>query len=313
MSSVAQWTDQATIAEAHAWLREVAAAHGRRVNAEITQPHVRPWSTVFRAESDGGTIYLKLCGDSQAHEPALTTLLAGTARGLVPDVLAVHPERPWMLITDGGAKLRDSHHGTALLDVWIDILPRYAELQRAFIGREDELLATGTPDHRLDRLPGELASVIADERVFAALDRLASTHEELRAILPVLGGLCDELAALGIGPTIEHDDLHDGNVLTRDGRTVVFDWGDACVTHPFLSLWIVQRAAAHRAGLDEQDSAIIRLRDAYLEPWGAVAPAHELRRAAKIGARLGSVTRALCWYVVATKNEGVIARPSASQ
>jgi hypothetical protein len=308
MSSVAQWTDRATISEAHAWLREEAAAHGMHVEGEITQPHVRPWSSVFRAMSDGGTIYLKLCGDSQAHEPALTMLLAGAARGLVSDVLAVHPERPWMLIADGGAKLRDSHQGAALLDVWIDILPRYAELQRAFIGREDELLATGTPDRKLDRLPGELASVIADERVFAALaeDPHAPSHEELRAILPELDGLCAELAALGIGPTIEHDDLHDGNVLTRDGRAVVFDWGDACVTHPFLSLWTVQRAAAYRAGVDERGSAIMRLRDAYLEPWGAVAPARELRRAAEIGARLGSVTRALCWYVVATKNEGAI-------
>jgi hypothetical protein len=308
MSSVAQWTDPATISEAHAWLREQAAAHGLHVDAEITQPHVRPWSTVFRAQSDGGTIYLKLCGDSQTHEPALTTLLAGTARGLVPDVLAVHPERPWMLISDGGTKLRDSHRGAALLDVWIDILPRYAELQRAFIGREDELLATGTPDRRLDRLECDLATVIDDERVLSALadDDLASSHDELRAILPVLGGLCAELAALGIGPTIDHDDLHDGNVLTRDGRAVVFDWGDACVTHPFLSLWIVQRAAARRAGVDESESAITRLRDAYLEPWGAVAPRRELRHAADIGARLGGVTRALCWYVVATKNEGAI-------
>ena len=308
MSSVALWTDPATIAEAHQWLRETAAAHGRRVTGEITQPHVRPWSTVFRADGDEGTVYLKLCGESQAHEPALTTLLAATDRGLVPDVLAVHPERPWMLMADGGTKLRDAHDGTALLGAWLDLLPRYAQMQLAFIGREDELLATGTPDHRLDRLPGQLASVIADDRVFAALaqDLLASSHEELRAILPVLGSLCDELARLGIGPTIEHDDLHDGNVLTRDGRSLVFDWGDACVTHPFLSLWIVLRAAARRSGLDERNLAISRLRDAYLEPWRAFASAHELRKAAALGARLGGVTRALCWYAVATKNEGLI-------
>ena len=306
MSSVADWTDPATISEAHAWLRAEAASHGMHIHGAITQPHVRPWSTVFRAETDRGVIYLKLCGDSQAHEPALTTLRARTARGLGPDVLAIHRERPWMLIADGGARLRDSHQGAAQLDVWIDILPRYAELQRAFLGREDELLATGTPDHRLDRLPGQLATVLADERVFAALDLLAPTHEELRTILPMLGGLCAELAALGIGPTIQHDDLHDGNVLTRDGRAVVFDWGDACVTHPFLSLWIVQRAAAHSAGVDVRDPAITRLRDAYLEPWGAVVPARDLRHAAEIGARLGSVTRALSWYTVATKNEGAI-------
>ena len=67
--SVARWTDPATITEAHAWLRETANSAGRRVTGPIEQPHVRPWSTVFRAPTDHSDVYLKLCGPSQATSP----------------------------------------------------------------------------------------------------------------------------------------------------------------------------------------------------------------------------------------------------
>src|SRR5947209_8641556 len=150
--SVARWTDPRTIAAAEAWLRETLAVAGRRVTGPITQPHVRPWSTVFRAPTDGGDVHLKLCGPSQAHEPALTALLAAERPAVVPRILGLHPDEPWMLLADGGAKLRDVLDGPARLRVWAEILPPYAELQRALLGREDAIRATGTPDHGLDRL-----------------------------------------------------------------------------------------------------------------------------------------------------------------
>jgi hypothetical protein len=306
--SVVRWTDPRTIAEAHAWLREAAGRDGRRITGAIAQPHVRPWSTVFRAPTDRGDVYLKLCGPSQANEPALTTLLAGTAGALVPDVIAVHPREPWMLLADGGEKLRDVLSGPAVLDAWAAILPRYAELQRAFLGRTDDVLATGTPDHRLERLVDDLRVVLDDDLVLGAATGTIGPNEldRLEALLPHLETRCAELASLGPGPTIQHDDLHDANVLSTGSRTVIFDWGDASLTHPFLSLGVVLRASAHRAGLDVYDPAILRLRAAYLEPWTSVLPGRALEHAADLGARLSTLTRALCWHRVVTLDEGAL-------
>jgi hypothetical protein len=307
--AASRWTDPALVADAHAWLREMAARAGRRITGEIAQPHVRPWSTVFRAATNRGDLFLKLCGPSQAHEPALTALLAPIAPTLLPEVIATHPTQPWMLLADGGVKLREAVSGDALLDAWAALLPRYAELQRAVLGREDDLLATGTPDRRIARLADQLGAVIADERVLAPLneDPLAPTQADLRALLPHVRSLADELESFGIGASIDHDDLHDANVLVRDGNAVVFDWGDACVTHPFLSVWIVRRIIAHRLGLADRDPAVARLVEAYLEPWSAFGSIAKLRHAAEIGAQLGSVTRALCWYRVVQLNPGVLA------
>jgi hypothetical protein len=307
--SVAHWTDPRTIGEAHAWLRETAESHARRVTGAIEQPHVRPWSTVFRAATDRGTVYLKLCGSSQAHEPALTALLARADGALVPEIIAIHPREPWMLLADGGAKIRDLLRGPALLDAWAALLPRYAGLQQALLGHADDIVGTGTPDHRLERVVGDLRAVVDDDRVFAVTGAAFGPRERerLRALLPSIAARCAELATTGIGPTIQHDDLHDANVLSSGARTVVFDWGDASLTHPFLSLGVVLEHSARRAGIGPEDPPIVRLRDAYLEPWTALLPRRALEEAAVLGARLATLTRSLSWHRVVTLDDGALA------
>lgn len=305
---IAEWTDPHTIARAHAWLREAAERAGRHVTGPIEQPHVRPWSTVFRATTGRGPVYLKLCGPSQAHEPALTVLLAAAVPALVPQVLGVHPLEPWMLLADGGDKLRDVLAPPDRLPVWAEVLPRYAALQRSLLGHEDAIRATGTPDHGLGRLVADFRVVLDDERVLAPS---ASTFDEtarrrLLALLPTIEGAAHELAASRIGSTIQHDDLHDANLLMKGGRAIVFDWGDASLTHPFLSLGVALEASADRAGVATDHPSIVRLRDAYLEPWSTSLPGPTLARAAAIGARLSTLTRALSWHRVVTLDEGAI-------
>jgi len=305
---IAEWTDPHTIARAHAWLREAAERAGRHVTGPIEQPHVRPWSTVFRATTGRGPVYLKLCGPSQAHEPALTVLLAAAVPALVPQVLGVHPLEPWMLLADGGDKLRDVLAPPDRLPVWAEVLPRYAALQRSLLGHEDAIRATGTPDHGLGRLVADFRVVLDDERVLAPS---ASTFDEtartrLLALLPTIEGEAHELAASGIGSTIQHDDLHDANLLMKEGRAIVFDWGDASLTHPFLSLGVALEASADRAGVATDHPSIVRLRDAYLEPWSTSLPGPALARAAAIGGRLSTLTRALSWHRVVTLDEGAI-------
>ena len=306
--SARRWTDPATIAGAHAFLRDAAASAGRRITGTIEQPHVRAWSTVFRAPTDAGDVYLKLCGPSQAHEPALTALLAATAPALVPEILAIHPRETWMLLADGGAKLRDVLAPAERLEVWARILPRYAELQRSLLGRQDAIRATGTPDHGSDRLVSDFRAVLDDERVLVPSSAIfdENARRRLRELLPSIEARAAELAATGIGPTVNHDDLHDANILVASGRAVVFDWGDASLTHPFLSLGVALEFAALRAGVATDHPSIARLRDCYLEPWTTTLPRPALTDAAETGARLASLSRALSWHRVITLNEGAM-------
>lgn len=309
MAGLTDWTEPAFVAEVHAWLREEAARLRIEIVGEVTQPYVQPWSTVFRAATTGDTLFLKACGPSQAFEPRLTATLARDGDAAVPRPLAVHPREPWMILADGGARLRDAYAGPDLLDAWARVLPRYAELQRRLLGNEEELLATGLPDRRLDRLAAQLEPMLDDDRLARIPGALSpADRTTLRRLLPTVAARCADLASLGIGATAQHDDLHDGNVLV--GRSeVVFDWGDACLTHPFLTLRVTLGFVAYTAKVPIDDPAIVRLRDAYLEPWSGLAPMAALREAAELGRILGAATRALCWYRIVTLIGGELDEP----
>jgi hypothetical protein len=303
------YSDPAFIASAHAWAREIATSLGLEVSGPIEQPHLRPWSTVFRVPTSHDAVYLKCCGPTQAHEPRLSALLKRVDPALSPDVLALHPELPWMLVADGGVKMRDAYSGDAILDAWRALLPRHAELQRALAPYVGDALAYGTPDHRAAPLLEAFASAIDDEPSLSGArpDRLTPVERHaLDRLVPTLERACRELGSLGIEDTIQHDDLHHGNVLVRDGRAVVFDWGDACVSHPFLVLAVTLRFAAEATGRAEGDPRILALRDAYLEPWTDRAGAGQLLEAADLARRIGQASRTLTFHVIARAYKGVI-------
>ena len=270
---------------------------------------MRPWSTVFRAPTTAGAVYVKCCGPTQAHEPRLTALLHREFPGLVTEVLALHPDRPWMLVADGGRPLGEVFSGDELLRAWREILPRYAELQRDVAPRVEDMVAFGTPDHRAERLIATFEEVVANEPTVSGQrsDRLTTDERRgLTSLRPTLMDALGLLDALGIDDTLNHDDLHHNNVLVRDRRMVIFDWGDACVSHPFLTLAVTLRFAAQKTGHAEDDVAMITLRDAYLEPWSDRSSSQQLRDAAELGRRIGQVSRALTLYAVARAYPGVI-------
>ena len=254
-------------------------------------------------------VYVKCCGPTQAHEPRLTALLHREFPGLVTEVLALHPTQPWMLVAEGGKKIRDAYSGDEFLRAWREVLPRYAQMQGAATRHVREILGFGTPDHRANALVAGFAEAIANEPTLSADRSDRVTEDERRALFgigPKLGDALSALAALGIDDTLQHDDLHHGNVLVHDGRAVVFDWGDACVSQPFLTLAVTLRFAAAATKHAPDDTPIVALRDAYLEPWSDRASTQELREAAELGRRIGEVSRTLTFYAVARAYPGVI-------
>src|SRR5436309_3521221 len=83
---------------------------------------------------------------------------------------------------------------------------------------------------RLAVLPSQLERLLDDPEALL-LGRpegvTPAERDRLRALIPEFARACSELAAYGIPETLQHDDLHDGNVFVRDGAYVFFDWGDS--------------------------------------------------------------------------------------
>jgi Ser/Thr protein kinase RdoA (MazF antagonist) len=121
----------------------------------------------------------------------------------------------------------------------------------------------------------------------------AEEAARLRSVLPAYAETCAELAASGVASTLQHDDLHDGNVLARG--PVFIDWGDAVVGHPFGTMLTTLNSVIHHHELAPDDPALWRLADAYSEAWTDVADRATLRRLLLLAVRVGPLTRAMAW------------------
>ena len=282
------WLDPEWRAEAETWIRERAVVAG-----PIEQPHVYPWSTVLRVPTADGDLWFKATTlEVHGFEPRLTAILADAFPDRITELVEIDAERGWMLMRDAGTRLRELLE-PGDVQPWEEILPRYAEIQIGLAPRADELLGLGVPDQRVAGIPGKVEALLNDDRalMLGESDELGEARrDELRRRLPELRGLVEELETFGIPETIQHDDLHDGQVFVKDGRHVISDWGDSCISHPFHTLTVTLRAIAWRHELEPGSDPLLHLRDAYLEPFGA-DPA-----VADLAYRTGTLARALAWH-----------------
>ena len=283
------WTESAWLADAHAWIDERVAAVGVARTGATEQPHVRPWSTVIRVPTTDGDLWFKANVPVLAYEAGVVEVLARTRPDAVPALIGVDCERGWMLMRDGGERLREIVERERDLERWHDLLPRYGRLQLDLAPRVDELVACGAPDRRVVGLPGQYADLVEDVDGLTEAER-----DRLRALAPEVAAMCARLAVLGVPETIQHDDLHDGQVFVREGRYLFFDWGDSCVSHPFFSMSVTLEGMLSW-GLDDVEGSvdISPYRDSYLEPFASYADRTALEEAFATALRLGWICRAL--------------------
>ena len=201
--------------DARAWIESHVV-----VNGEIEQTHTRPWSTVWRVPAADGVVWFKVPTEEFAYEAAVLAVLRPLAPDLLPEVIASRPAVGWLLLADAGQRAREHPPD------WPPVLRRYAELQIAAAPHVDALRAARAIDHR--DLPDRV------RRLFPFLR--PETSAKLEARLPDVEERLARLMSSPLGITIDHNDLHDGNVFVRDGHARILDWGDSTVGHPFLSL-----------------------------------------------------------------------------
>jgi hypothetical protein len=295
------WLQPDWVAEARRWISAQLERLGLEPAGEIEQGHVRWWSTVMRVPTTDGDLYFKANAPPHQFEAGLIAMLEQLRPGQVPELPAVDLDRGWLLMRDGGTRLRELVQSPADLVRWEELLPRYAELQLALAPHADELFAARVPDLRLAGLAASIERLLEDDEAIL-LDRpeglTSHERERLRRLMPEIATAATELAGYGIPETIQHDDFHDGNVFVRDGRYLFFDWGDSCVSHPFHTLVVTFRAIAYRFELDVRPGGpeLLRLRDAYLEPFAAYGNHEELAAAVELAHLTGTVGRTLAWH-----------------
>lgn len=265
------------LADAEDWIR----AHIEPVGPMETT-HERAWATVYRVPLADGVAWFKACAPVQAFEPRLTAELFARYPDRVAEVLAHDEERAWLLLADAGTPIKAFGNPP---EAWLVALPLYAELQRGEAVHVHDHLAHGVPDLRVATLPARYDDLLQRE-----LPLEGEETDRLRAFSPRFAELCDELASHDVWDTVQHDDLHLGNVYRQGEHLRLLDWGDSSISHPFVSLVVTFRFLEEVTKLPPRDPWFARLRDAYLEPWG-----RGFEAVFELAMRVGPFAHAIAW------------------
>lgn len=243
-----------------AWAQDRLKAAGIALHGVAEQRKTWNLSTLWRLPTERGTVWLKAVPDFFAHEGALMERL-GPA--VTPRVYAAEPGR--LLIADAPGDNMDTRGPT--LAPMVDLL---TGVQLDWAGRVDELLDIGLPDRRLTSEIPRIERVVSEyEARLGATDRA-----DLQRLLAGLDARVAAIADCGVPETLTHGDFHPGNVRGQDGRFLVMDWGDSCVSHPMTD----ELAFTRRLDPSDRKSAA----DWFMSAWRRLVPGCEPERSAEL-------------------------------
>ena len=294
------WDDPSWQQKAHAWIFSEANLNDIQLVGEIAQPHIRHWSTVMSVPSAEGMLFFKAVAPETISEIPLTKKLTEWYPDDMLELIAIDAKNGWMLMRDGGEQLRTLIRPTKNIKPWESVIQRYAELQIGLSKHVDEMLITGIPDHRLALLPLVYGELLVDEESLMLGQEKGLTDEEFvkcQSSQSRFEKICTDLAVFGIPESLNHGDFHDGNVLSKDGQITFFDWGDADITHPFVSLRTFFVSIEMSLDLDEYafTPEMAGLLDVYLKPFEKYASKDDLRKAFGLSKPVSSIIKTMAW------------------
>lgn len=297
-SASERWAGERFRAELASW---VAAAVGEPTS--LVQVTLRPWATVWRAETPTGRFYAKQNCATQSYEAGLVLALNDLAARHVVPLAAVDTTRGLFLTPDLGTPLGDAEPDAdddpdMQVDLWCRVVAAGAQLQLEVARYVERLVSVGLTT----LAPGDCMAYV-EERLasFGALpegDPRAMPAEQqaaVRAALPQVAEWADQVAALRLPLTLCHNDLHGHNVFDVGGELRFFDFADAMVTEPMAALLVPLNVLAGRLRLDPADPRLARVADAGLEVWSEYAPMAELRAALPAALQLARLARTESW------------------
>jgi hypothetical protein len=177
----------------------------------------RSWATVLRVPLADGVAWFKACAPVQVFEPRLTAELFARWPDQVAEVLGHAQQRAWLLLADAGTPIRTFGNPP---EAWLAALPLHAELQRGETVHTPDHLAHGVPDLCVVRLPARYEDLLRHE-----LPLESSELGRLRRFATRFAELCGDLAAQNVPETLQHGDLHMGNVYSDGQHLRLLDWG----------------------------------------------------------------------------------------
>jgi aminoglycoside phosphotransferase (APT) family kinase protein len=206
------------------------------------------------------SLYFKAACQLFHAEAAVTAELARLAPKHVPDVLAIDPDRGWMLMNPlpGEPPARLSPEAAPTAGRML------AELHMITSDHIPCLVAAGAVDRTLQPTLAGLSMIINDS---LERDQLTDTERDLaRQMEPWLAEQLTAVAESGLPYTITHGDLHPGNIAQHEDTLVIYDWTDAAVSFPTLDAVLLASSIPD----DHRDATVVGYVDRWRERFPSV-------------------------------------------
>jgi hypothetical protein len=255
----AGWSD-----EVETWVRAELGARGIALTSSPELVTTRFVGRVLRLETSAGRMYFKAASHVFCREVVIAVEVAAWQAAHVPRLVAADVTRRWMVTRDvSGPTLAE----VDAVEAWEEVVRACARLQKESIQGLAEGSLSSLYDWRPETVAGGLEGLMEElEWLQEGYDDPLSPDEAaaLRAGMPRLREMCLEVARGGVPATLEHHDLHPGNVRISGGTPVFLDWAWSSVTHPFLSLCSLVPEGVLPAGVRPARERLVR---AYFEEW----------------------------------------------
>jgi hypothetical protein len=246
------------------WLDAQLTYAGRPRIAGPVQQRTWSLSTLWRADTASGAVWLKSCMPRFHAEPSLGRWLSERVPDLVPGVIATDAADRLLLLEEMDGPTVKEAGGEATAPEAPAVLARIARASEDHLG---ELRALGLADRSLAQVAERFASVLLGPEPVAT-GGLGQARS--REIVEWVTRQAAALDRLSMPATLVHGDFHAGNVAHHRGRLLVFDWSDAVVGHPLMdaAAWLVEAA---------DDREMAGRWDTWVDAWTGRVPAERLR------------------------------------
>jgi hypothetical protein len=180
---------------------------------------------MLRLDTTSGSLWLKSGLSLFSHEGAVTRLLSDFRPEAIPEVVSYTPD--WWV-----SRAFPLPAPTPPTVSPFDLL---ADLQSTSASHLERFRLLGVPERPISDLPDELATLASRDDLLPCIYR-----RRLKECLGRLARACRAVDALGFPPAVAHGDLTRANMLWTMSQWFIFDWTDACLTHPFVDLVFVR-------------------------------------------------------------------------
>jgi hypothetical protein len=255
------------------------------------------WVTVWAAQTHGRRFFAKQnCQLMEGEAALVATLMDLDPDGVVPAV-ATDPGRGLLLTVDQG-RVVDEASALDDLGLWVRVLVAMAQQQRKLVPHRDRLSAIGVssmvpwevPEYAESRL-GQMLSLPESSPMHLG----GGLADALKLAIPTVQGWADEVAALGLPVTLNHNDLHENNFFAVGRAPQFLDYADALLTEPLAVLLIPLQVLSRRLRAGPDDPRLWSEADAALEMWSDYASMAQLRSALPAALQLARLGRVESW------------------